>query len=389
MKTILNVAIYEINALFKHKALLVFVLILPFVVFWFFDGFMKVGVVRDLPIAIVDNDNTATSRKLIANLEATPTLKVAFNVASKNEGEKLIETTDAYGLVIIPKNFEKDIFLSKQPSVTAEFNNSLLIPAGLESKAARAVVGEMSAQIALKAQLAHGNTIDQAIANLQPVRLQAHTLSNPFTNYRYYLVPALLFAFLQIFVMLSSVYSLGVDLKYGKTNKLIEIGDNNLLSILMGKMLPYTLWFFLLGLVLYNGLFVLQDFPQHGNRMVLLLALFLLIVATQGFAILFVSTSKSLREAMTKGNAIAALSLGMSGFTFPLMGMPVFFKWYAQLFPFTHFFKVFLAQTQRNFPVYYVIPGLFILAIMTFVLLLYGGIKYKQMLLKGQYPSIV
>lgn len=350
---------------------------------------MKTGVVTDLPIAVIDYDNSATSRQLISYLKASPQLEVARNVTSKATAEKLIRTAEVYGFVLIPKNFERDLRLAKQPAVISEFNNSLLIPAGLESKAVRSAVGTLSAGIQLKSQLAKNNTVKQAKTNIQPVALDTHTLSNPYLNYRYYMVPSFLFAFLQIFIMFTTIYVLGMDLKYGTTQKLLEISNNSLGNILLGKLLPYTLWFFLLGIIIYYSTFLFENFPLHGSRLILLLALFLLIAATQAFALVFVSTSKSLRSAMTKGNVIAALSLSISGFTFPLFGMPVFFQWFAQIFPFTHFFQILLNQTQRSTPAFYIVPELIILTIMGFVLLLFGGFKYKKMLLIGKYPSTV
>ncbi|WP_422351036.1 ABC transporter permease [Flagellimonas sp.] len=387
MKRILNVAIHELGTVLRHRNLLVFMVILPFLLFWFFGDFMKTGVVRNLPVAIVDNDNSATSRQLIANLEATPELKVTHNPASKREAERLVQSTETYGFVIIPQNFERDLRLAKQPVIISELNNSLLIPAGLEGRAVRSAVGTVSSAIQLQAQLANGNTVRQAWKNLQPVRLMAHTLSNPYVNYKYYMVPGFLLVFLQIFVMMSSVYILGLNLKYDTAEKLLKIGGNDLKIILFGKLLPHTLWFFLLGLVIHLSIFDLLDYPLFGNRVILLLALFLLIVSTQAFALVFVATSNSLREAMTKGNAVAALSLSLSGLTFPIMGMPVFFQWFAQIFPFTHYFQILLAETQRNIPSFYIIPKLAVLMVMTVLLLWYGGIKYQQLLLKGKYAT--
>ena len=100
-------------------------------------------------------------------------------------------------------------------------------------------------------------------------------------------------------------------------------------------------------------MFVWQDFPLNGSKPALLIGLILLIISSQSFGLLFVSLSNSFREALTIGSGFAAISLSFSGITFPIFSMPVIIQWISQIFPFTHFFKLFMEQSQQGFPVYY------------------------------------
>jgi ABC-2 type transport system permease protein len=385
MNAFLHIAKREVRILFSYKTNFIFTIILPFVSMLFFNTLLQEGVPRDLPIAVVDFDQSALSRNLISLLDATPELKVRYAPLTQKEGEALVRTGDVYGLITIPNHFEKDLKQGKQTKVINQFNGNLLLPGGLEDKAFKQVVGTLSGSVNIQKQLKNGVLMEQAKANFQPVSANNHVLSNPFTNYSYYLNSGFLTMFFQIFVILTTIYSFGTDFKYHKGQKLYKISKGNIFIILMGKVFPYTLWFFFLGLIMYYSMFIMQDFPLFGNKFALLAGLLLLIIASQSFAVFFISISNSLRQALTLGSGFAATSLSFSGITFPVFGMPIAMQWLSQLFPFTHFFELFLDQTQRGIPVFYSFYAIAALVILSILPILAGWSKLKKLLVKGEF----
>lgn len=385
MKYFLRIAKREFRLLFHNKSMFIFAVILPFISIVFFNTLLKEGVARDLPIAVVDLDKSYISRNFISQLDATPELKVSFTPLNQLEGEKLVKLIKAYGLVTIPQNFESDLKQGKQTTVINQYNGNVLLPSGLENKAFKRVAGTLSASANIQKQLKQGINIQQAKTNFQPINSDNHILSNPYTNYSYYLNSGFLTLFFQIFVILTTIYCFGNDLKYNKGEKLYNIGKGNLTIILLGKTLPYTLWFFLVGMVVYFSMFVFQDFPLFGNKFIVLLALLLLILSTQAFALLFISISKSFREALTIGSGFAAISLSFSGITFPVFGMPKLLQWMSQLFPFTHFFDLFLDQTQRGFPVKYSTYAIIVLIALSILPVVLSFKKLRILLKQGTF----
>lgn len=385
MKAFWHLAKREIGLLLSNRTMFLFAIILPFISILFFSTLLSVGVVRDLPVAVVDLDQSSMSRNLISQLNATPELNVTVTPTSREDGERLIKEGAVYGLVIIPNNFSNDIRQGKQTTVINQYNGSILLAGGLENKAFQRVVGTLSAGINIQKQLKKGVTILQAKVNFQSVESSNHVLSNPYTNYSYYLNSGFLTMFFQLFVILTTMYCFGSDLKYNKGEQLFRISNGNLITILTGKTLPYTLWFFLVGLIMYYSMFILQGFPLYGNKLALIVALILLIIANQSFAILFIAMSKSLREALTIGSGFTAISLSFSGITFPIFGMPLLMQWMSQIFPFTHYFDILLDQTQRGFPVYYSMNSIGILLLLCVLPILLGWFKLKKLFLKGEF----
>ena len=91
MKSFLHIVRREFRMLFHNKSMFIFAVILPFVSMAFFHTLLYNGVARDLPIAVVDFDNSAISRNIISQLDATPELKIAYKPISQLEGETLIK----------------------------------------------------------------------------------------------------------------------------------------------------------------------------------------------------------------------------------------------------------------------------------------------------------
>lgn len=375
----------EFRMLFHNRAIFIFAVILPIISILFFSTLLSSGVARGLPIAVVDLDNSALSRNLISQLDATPELDVRYKPINQLEGELLVKQIKAYGLVTIPKNFGSDLKQGKQTKILNQYNSNLLLPSGLENKAFRKVVGTLSAGVNIQKQLAKGTNINQAKANYQPITSNNHILSNPFTNYSYYLNSGFLTLFLQIFIILTTIYCFGSDLKYNKGVKLYTIGKGNMVIIILAKIVPYTLWFFLVGMVMFFSMFIFQDFPLFGNKFIVLVSLFLLIISTQAFSLFFIAISKSFREALTFGSGFAAVSLSFSGITFPIFGMPKIMQWLSQIFPFTHFFELFVDQTQRGIPVNYSIKSIIILLAITIIVSLLSYKKLTILFKRGSF----
>jgi ABC-2 type transport system permease protein len=385
MKPSLRIAKREIALLFNSRSTFIFSVVLPFVSILFFNTLLSEGVARDLPVAIVDLDRSAVSRNVIAQLDATPEISVNFFPLNQQKGEELVRLGKVYGVITIPQNFEADVKSGKQVSILNQYNSNLLLAGGLEYKAFRKVIGTISAGVNIEKQRKQGVSMQQAVVNYQPIVSNNHVLSNPYTNYSYYLNTGFLAMFFQIFVMLTTIYIFGADLKYNKGNKLLSVTNNNLSAIILGKVLPFTVWFLFVGIIMLFSMYVWQDFPFFGNKITVFAALLLLILANQSYALFFIAISNSFREALTIGSGFAAVSLSFSGITFPIFGMPIVLQWLSQIFPFTHFFELLLDQSQRGFPVFYSLNALIILIVLTIVPISLGWFKLKRLFSKGVF----
>ncbi len=377
----LRVFFLEWKKFFRSPRLIVWVFAVPLMMFFFYGALFKSGVPRDLPINIVDYDNSVLSRKLIRFIDASPIMAVSEVKASEKEAKTELERSDVYASMIIPSRFQRDIYQGKGPQVVCYVNGQFILPAGLIQSAFLSTAGTFSAGIKLDIYQKTGQTYSQAVNSISNVKVDKHILYNPYMNYSYYLNLAMIPMMLQILIMVVSVYVLGLVMKKRKTAKLLSLGKGNPWSVLCGKLLPYTILFFVIDVFMNLFLFDFIGTPLNSSMGEVILITFFMIIAYQGMAVFFVSFSKDLRSAMTYGGGFSALAFSFSGYTFPVEGIPTSMKVLGQVFPYTHFMKAFVNSAIKGLPLSFSIVQ--IGALCVFVLIGVFSVTKFSVLLKN------
>jgi ABC-2 type transport system permease protein len=326
----------------------VLMLVLPLASFALIWAIFAEGVPRDLPVAVVDADQSALSRQLVRMIDATPSMQVAVQAGSVEAARALVLRGKVYGIVVIPAEMERDAKRGDAPKVVAYYNAQYLLPASLLRRDLRTAVGTVSAGLELRVRQARGETASAAKAHVEPIRIDAHTLFNPQLNYLYYLVAALLPTLLQIFVMVAGVHAFGVELKEGTAGEWMQAAGGRAWRAVLGKALPYAAWFTTLALFMLVVLFRYMAVPLHGHVDVIVAATVLFVCAYLAVALLFVAWSANLRFATSTAALYSAPAFAFVGITFPAMGMPVVGRVWAALLPLTHYLQVFVDQTMRG-----------------------------------------
>ena len=378
----------EVNRIISRPLYLILVLILPLVGFTFFVSFFQKGKPTDLPIAICDLDNSVMSRNLVSMIDATPTCKVDFKVTSAEEGHKLIRTGEVYAMVVIPKNLEKDIYRSNSPQVKNYYNNSYLIAGGLLSKDIVTAVSTLSAGINIGIRQKKSENYKQALASVIPVKLDEHILFNPYTNYFYYLIVCMLPFILQLFVLLISIYSIVVELKYSTVDKWLETAGGNIFTAVIGKFAPYTIVYIVVMLFMNTLMYSFFEIPLQGSTFVIIIAGFLFILAYQFIAIFIVTLRPFTAETLSLGAGFGSMAFTFSGLTFPYEAMPAFSQGFASIFPFSHYLKIVVEQSLRGFSVFSSLSSLGILSIFILIPLLLLPIFKKRIVKQSELNKL-
>lgn len=177
----------EIHRVARQPMYWLLTVILPIVAFAFFAVLLYKGVARDIPIAVVDQDNSTLSRKVTQMIDATPTAWVAYGVQGMEEAERLMLQGKVMGIVLIPDFFEKNILNNSQTHLKSYLTGTNITVNGLLAKDLQTTVTTFTAGIQLQLLMKQGLTEKQAMAQLMPVRFDKHVLFNPHINYGYYL----------------------------------------------------------------------------------------------------------------------------------------------------------------------------------------------------------
>ncbi len=377
----LQVFIKEWKKFFCSPRLLFWVFGMPLLLFFFFGSLFQSGVPRDLPVNVVDYDNSALSRKLIRFVDASPIMAVSEIKTSEAEAQNALKRSDVFATVVIPSRFQRDIYQGKSPKAICYVNGQFILPAGLIQSAFLSAAGTFSAGIKLDKYQKKGQTYAEAMDAISSVKIDKHVLYNPYMNYNYYLNLAMFPMMFQILVMVISVYVLGLVMKKRKTEKLLKLGNYNYWSVLCGKLLPYTILFLFMGWFMNVYLFKIIGVPTKTSMMELMIVTFFMIIAYQAMALFFVSITKNLRSAMTFGGGFSALAFSFSGYTFPVEGIPYSMRIAGQIFPYTHFMKAYVNTAVKGLPLSY--SSIQIGALCIFVLIGLASVRKFSLMLKN------
>ncbi|HNX60447.1 MAG TPA: ABC transporter permease [Spirochaetota bacterium] len=321
---ILAVVVREIGRMRSRALYPVVMIILPVLSAVIFIAMFHDGVPRNLPVAVLDNDNSALSRKLVRMIDSLPSISVKYRVNDMLEGREEVSGGNAFALVVIPRDFEKDVYRFHAPRVCNYYNNQYLLIGSTMQKDVYAAVRSLSAGINVLTRMKKGEPLYQAKVSAQPIELQQHVMYNPYTNYMYYLVSSLLPNMLHIFVILTAIYALGIELKERTIADLVQTAGGSCFRAIVGKYIPYIVVFSMLGVGMNVLLFKVLDVPMRGNFLILLAATVALILAYIAVGIFFLTLVANVRFALMMSAFYASTAYTFIGMTFPIISFPVF-----------------------------------------------------------------
>lgn len=347
----------ELQHIVQHRMYRMLTIVLPVISFAFFAVLFDNGAIHKLPVAILDEDHTPLSRKLSMMIGETSGVLVAYDICDMNEGEKLMREGKISGIVLIPDNFESDIYGNEQTHVDAYISGSNISVNGMLSKDIQTTVQTFAAGIQLTKLQSAGLTAYQAMAQVMPIRFSKHVISNPYLNYGYYLAPIFMLMMLMIFTVLTTIYAIGRELRYSTAGEWIAAGGGNVTASLLGKILPITLIMTILAQVMFIIMFRSVGVPLNGNYWVLLFGAEMFIISYQAIAVFIITVLGNLRLGLSIGGGYSVLAFTFSGLTFPIMAMYPVMQVVSKIFPFTYFTEIFIDQAMRGAPsVYSIMP---------------------------------
>jgi len=327
--------------------------IAPLFCYIFFTTLMSSGLPTNLPIAVVDLDDTSTSRNLVRNLDAFEQTAVIAHYGSVNEARNAMQRGEIYGFFYIPKGLSADAQTQQQPTLSFYTNNAYLIAGSLLFKDMK-MMSELAAGAATRTVLyAKGATEDQAMAFLQPIVIDTHPLSNPWLNYSVYLCNTLIPGVLMLLIFMVTVYSIGVEIKDRTAREWLRMGNNSIYIALTGKLLPHTIVFFIMGIFYNVYLYGFLQFPLNSGIFPMLFATLLMVLASQCCGIFMIGVLPTLRLGLSFASLWGVVSFSISGFTFPVMAMHPVLQALSNLFPLRHYFLIYVDQALNGYSMAY------------------------------------
>jgi len=320
------------------------------------------GIARDLPIVVIDNDNSTLSRQLTRWLDASPGIEVTAKVASSDEALHRLRERTAFGYLLIPNDFEQKLLGGRQATVQWLYNAQFSSHAGALLRDVRTVSTTLSAGIEMTARMKKGMSGVQAAAQFEPIRTTLNSLYNENISYEAFLTLALMPAMLQIFIVVAVVTSIGRELRDGTVPQWLASANGSWLRAVGAKLMFPLIAYSALALLYLLFFSLARDWAVAGSLPALLLSMLLLVLAYCGLATLLIAATLSLRLALSGAAFITAPAFAFAGQAFPLMAMPAPARAWAEALPLTHYLQLQTKYWLAGAPWRYGVQEMLILA---------------------------
>lgn len=292
-------------------------------------------VLRNVPIGVIDQSKTATSRQLIDTFDAGPNLYVAYAPEGMEEAKKLFYDREIYGVVYIPADYEQKLLGGQQAVVSLYVDASYFLMYRQVFQELVAGIGSTGAMVEFQRLIAKGANIPQATATTQPVIYQSHNLFNPYLGYGSFVMPAIIMVIIQQTMLIGIGMIGGTWREFGLYRRLIPAGRRRMSTfpVVAGKAFVYAsvyavTLFYVLGL--HYRLF---HFPVNGSTGALLALLIPYLLSCIGLGIavstLFHSREQSIMLLLWTSIPI----LMLSGASIPREAIPEWMYQFGQLLP--------------------------------------------------------
>ena len=327
--------------------------ILPLFCFMLLTNLMEEGLPSKVPAAMIDKDGSSLSRKVTQNLGGMQMVDLEYDCLSYTEARHLMQKGDIFGFFLIPENFERDLLSGRKPVITFYTNMTYFVPASILFKTFKATALYTKAGVALTVLESVGASPEQVTPLLLPINIQGRGIHNPELNYSIYLCNSFLPGVLELMIFLVTCFSLGQEIKYGTSRKLLDMADGSIVKALAAKLLPQTLIWIVIAIFLEAWLFGVNGYPVYGSWFWLTLSEIMFVLACQGWAVFFFGVLPNLRLSLSVSALLGILAFSVAAFSFPYESMYPAIGIFSWILPVRYNFLIYIDQALNGIDVYY------------------------------------
>ena len=298
---------------------------------------------QDLPVGVVDLDESSLSRNFIRQLDATR-IGETVGFSSYTEARKALQTGKISSFCVIPEGFYSDVLSNRQPVLTMYVNTLYFVGGALSYKELLTLANLSSGAVQREVLRAKGPDDGSIMAQIQPIVIDSHNIGNPAADYRAFLCNALIPGVLETIIILVTVYAIGSELKYGTSRHLLEKAGGSMTAAMLGKLIPYTVLFTMMGIICDLILYDRMGFPMAGSIRNMFLGTFLLVLASEAVAFFIVGALPVLRLSISISALYSMLAFSLAGFSLPVEAMPPYVQGLSAAFPLRHFYLIYVQE---------------------------------------------
>jgi ABC-2 type transport system permease protein len=358
MKTLLFLLEKEFRQILRNKQIIRILIIAPVIQLILLPLAADYSV-KNISIAVVDNDHSTMSQKMIAKITASGHFRLTGYTASYKEALAMVEEDKADLALQIPVHFERDLVRENSQrlfiainaiegtkanlggaylsSILADFNNDIRVEWQSAPASAPPTVATSPSTAASPSSAT--SSPSSAPDDAPQISIASSNWYNPFLNYNLYMVPAILVTLVTAMAAMQSAFNI-VQEKESGTIEQINVTPIKKHIFILGKLIP----FLVLGIIIFTlGLLVGRIFygiVPVGNLIVLYGSLIVYLFSMLGLGLLIATYSGTQQQAMSLSFFFINIFNLMSGVFSPVDSMPAWAQAVVETFPPSHFIKI-------------------------------------------------
>ena len=330
-----SVAANEYRTIFTDKGVMLVLVFALLIYSTVYSLAYNPQVLRNVPVAVIDECKTSASRNLVSLFDAGPNTYVACEPAGMEEARRLLFDREVYGIIYIPENYERQLAEGLQAVVSIYVDASNFLVYRQVFQELVSGINYTGATVEFGRLLAKGAIAPAAKATTQPVIYQTHNLFNPYLGYGSFVMPAIIMVIIQQTLLIGIGMIGGTWREYRLYSKLIPDGRTRMATLptVLAKAAVYASIYGLTSLYVLSVHYRMFNYPMNGNPWTVL-AFMIPYLAACIFMGIAISTLFRYREnslLMLLWTSIPILML--SGASLPAQAIPDWLYNFGKVFP--------------------------------------------------------
>jgi ABC-2 type transport system permease protein len=324
----------EFIQILRDPRTLALVLVMP-VMQLFLLGYAATNDVRNVPLAVYNQDPGPEARALLDAYRSADYFKLAYTVGSEQELRDLIDGGQARAGLVIPPDYGDQLQGGGIAHVAFILDGSDPTVAATALSAAQ-VIGQQQATKVLADRMARRG---QTAAIQPPIDVRTQVWYNPDLVSAYFMIPGVIGMILFTITTILTATAIVRERERGTIEQLIVTPIRSW-ELVVGKLLPYVILAFMntIEVLLFGALWF--KVPIHGSLILLGLLSGLFLVSSLGIGLLVSTIANTQQEAMLTVMMTLLPSIFLSGFFFPLEAMPKVMQWLSYLMPLRYYLVI-------------------------------------------------
>jgi len=370
MRTLRFLLQKEFRQVFRNPAVLRIIFVMPVIQLLILPWAADYEV-KNIKLAIVDNDHSEYSHQFISKVTASGYFILAKYTASYNQALQEVEKDKADIIVQIPSHFEKDLVKESKASLFMAVNAINGVKAVLGASYLQAIVQDFNNDVREEwIQL-------PKFSPQTTIEITSSNWFNPFMEYKYFMVPGILVLLVTMVGSFLAALNIVKEKEIG-TIEQINVTPVKKYHFILGKLIP----FWVLGLLILTiGLliaFIAYGIKPAGSFLTIYVFAGVYLLAVLGLGLLVSTYCNTQQQAMLISFFLMMIFILLGGLYTPIDSMPVWAQWITKFNPVTYFIRVMRGVVLKGSGLRDIAPSIGIIFLFGVILNSWAVINYRK-----------